>query len=116
MSLDDERQLAAEAEERYERRRVRDHWHIGREIPIAVLFVLLVQTGGGIWWAATLSSDMRTVQAALKQFETERYTKEDARRDKELFLQLMESSRRADESFERRLQMVELHATSERKK
>jgi hypothetical protein len=33
----------------------RRHWHIGREIPLAVIFAILVQTVGIVWWASSLS-------------------------------------------------------------
>lgn len=44
-------------------------------------FTFLLQFGGGIWWGATLSSDLRHVTEALARMETERYTKSDATRD-----------------------------------
>lgn len=40
----------------------RRQWHIGKEIPIAVLTVLLLQTGGWVWWAATISTRLDTLK------------------------------------------------------
>lgn len=65
-------------------RRSRDRWHVGREIPIAVLVMLAVQTGGGIWWAAGLSQKLDSVISQVAEIKSERYTKDDARRDMEL--------------------------------
>lgn len=75
----------AESQEACElHRRGRDRWHVGREIPIAVLVMLAIQTGGGIWWAAGLSSKLDSVIAQVAEIKSERYTKDDARRDMDL--------------------------------
>lgn len=34
-------------------------WRVGKEIPIATIFVLLLQTAGVVWWAATISTELR---------------------------------------------------------
>lgn len=31
-------------------------WHVDRSVPISVLFALLVQTAGVVWWASDQSS------------------------------------------------------------
>lgn len=33
-------------------------WHLGKEIPVAVIVVLVIQTAGGIWWASALTAAM----------------------------------------------------------
>jgi hypothetical protein len=58
-------------------------WHVGKEIPIAVLVMLAAQTGGGIWWAASLSQKLDAVIIQVAELRAERYTKEDARRDQD---------------------------------
>ena len=88
-------------------RRAKDRWHVGKEIPIAVLFAVLMQTAGGLWWAASLSAKIDSAIAQLAEFRAERYTKDDARRDRELFLQLIEQQRQRDAEHERRLSLVE---------
>jgi len=88
-------------------RRAKDRWHVGKEIPIAVLFAVLMQTAGGLWWAASLSAKIDSAIAQLAEFKAERYTKEDGRRDRELFLQLIEQQRQRDAEHERRLTQVE---------
>lgn len=29
----------------------RDRWHVGKEVPLALIFGMLVQTAAAIWWA-----------------------------------------------------------------
>ena len=28
-----------------------ERWHVGKEVPLALIFTMLVQTGYGVWWA-----------------------------------------------------------------
>jgi hypothetical protein len=58
-----------------------ERWHIGKEIPLAVLLMLFVQTSGGIWWAANVTAKIDYAIANMEEFKRERYTREDARRD-----------------------------------
>ena len=87
-----------------------EKWHVGKEIPLAVLFTLMVQTGGGIWWLAQVSSKIDYAVATLQLFQSERYTREDARRDKEIMLQIVETQRQRDIEHERRLVELESKA------
>jgi len=34
----------------------RRQWHLGKEVPLATIFVLMVQTAGVIWWAASTAA------------------------------------------------------------
>lgn len=61
-----------------------ERWHVGKEIPIAVIVVLLVQTAGIVWWAATVSGKLDMVAAQVNELRAERYTKFDAQRDQAL--------------------------------
>lgn len=88
-------------------RRSTDKWHVGREIPIALMVMLLIQTGGAVWWASSMSSKLDAALQTLAEFRAERYTKDDARRDRELFMQIIESMRQRDTDLERRLGSVE---------
>ncbi len=67
--------------------RRRERWHVGKEIPIAVMLTLLVQTGGIVWWAATVSGKLDSVMAQVSELRSERYTKNDAQRDQALVQQ-----------------------------
>lgn len=84
-----------------------ERWHVGREIPIALIIALLIQTGGGVWWASNMSSKLDTALSTLAEFRAERYTKEDARRDRELILQIIEGQRQRDAEHERRIEVIE---------
>ena len=42
-------------EENIEKDRVRG-WHVGKEIPLAIIIVIIIQTAGVIWWAASTSA------------------------------------------------------------
>ncbi len=67
---------------------------------------------GGIWWAATISERLLTVNLKLERFDSERYTKDDARRDKEYMQQLVEASRSNIVYLERRIQTLERHESA----
>lgn len=56
--------------EREERR----GWHVGREIPVALLVTLVLQTGGFIWWMskidATVSAQGQAITEVKAKVET----------------------------------------------
>lgn len=81
-------------------RRKEERWHVGKEIPLAVLFTLIVQTGGGIWWLAQVSSKIDHAISTIQEFKVERYTKDDGRRDREL-------AQQRDAEHDRRLAAIE---------
>jgi hypothetical protein len=62
----------------------REHWHIGKEIPIMLIFAILIQTAGGIWWAATLTNKLDNLVTQLSDIKQESYSKIDAAKDIEL--------------------------------
>jgi len=66
-----------------------------------------VQTGGGIWWLAQLSAKIDSAISTLAEFRVERYTREDARRDRELVMAVIEQQRQRDQDLERRMALVE---------
>lgn len=88
-------------------RRAHERWHVGKEVPIAVLFTLIVQTAGGIWWLAQLSAKIDAAIGTLAEFRIERYTREDARRDRELIMAVIEQQRQRDQDLERRMALTE---------
>ena len=48
----------------------KESWHLDKRVPIALISVLLIQTFGGIWWAATLTSTVEHNSENIKQFQT----------------------------------------------
>lgn len=79
-----------------------ERWHVGKEIPIAVMITLLVQTGGIVWWAATVSGKLDSVMLQVREMREERYTKNDAQRDKELVSQRFSEHERRIGELERK--------------
>ena len=95
---------------------VSERWHVIKGVPIAVLLVLIVQTGGGIWFLAQLTSKVDYAVATLQQFQSERYTRDDARHDRELLMQMVDSLRQRDTDHDRRLAILEEFQTGRRLK
>jgi hypothetical protein len=62
-------------------KRNKENWHIGKEIPLALIFVIFFQTCGGIWWAATLNSKIDYLNDQILSLQSEKYTKIDASKD-----------------------------------
>ncbi len=63
----------------------RRQWHIGKEIPIALLIAVAVQTGGWIWWAASISARLDNLKetataAVILQAAVDRRQDEEAQR------------------------------------
>ncbi len=93
--------------EQEERRRVTDRWHMGKEIPIVLVLAVLLQTAGGIWWMAQLSSKIDTAVANISEFRSERYTREDARRDRDLLDQKLQTQKLLDDVSDRRMNSLD---------
>lgn len=71
-----------------------EHWHIGKEIPIALVAGIFVQTMTAVWWAAGVSNDLKVVRAELREQRAERYTQRDAIKDMELAKQRIDDMER----------------------
>lgn len=66
--------------------RASERWHIGKEIPIAIIFAFVVQTCAGIWFAATYVAKIDTLTGLMSEFKASQYTSTDARRDSDIAL------------------------------
>jgi hypothetical protein len=84
-------------------RRRREKWHVGKEIPIAFVLTIVAQTAIFVWNASKLDAKVEYVVDQLKQFAAERYTREDARRDREMTLLLVDQMKSRDVDMERRM-------------
>lgn len=40
-------------------------WHLDKKVPLALIFAIVIQTGGAIWALAALSQRVTQVEAAL---------------------------------------------------
>ena len=58
-----------------------ESWHVGKEIPLAMLLTIFFQTGVGVWWAATQSAKTDYLTELVRGLQQDRYTQADARRD-----------------------------------
>ena len=38
------------------------HWHLDRRVPIALIITIIMQTIGIVWWAASLSARVETLE------------------------------------------------------
>lgn len=56
--------LVAHMRDEDQRQEKEKTWHIGKEIPIATIVVLVLQTAGVVWWAASTSAEVRFVKEA----------------------------------------------------
>mgnify|MGYP000845256989 CR=1 FL=1 len=48
-------------------------------IPLALILTILLQTGTGIWWAATITADMNYLKEKIELSTQDRYTKTQAK-------------------------------------
>ena len=85
----------------------RRRWHVGKEIPIALVGALLVQTVGLVWSIAGLYNRVDNLVLVTNKMENERYTKEDARRDRDIVNMLVDAQRQRDNEQERRISIME---------
>ena len=84
-----------------------ERWHVGREIPLAVIFGLVVQTVGLVWFAATQTAKLDNVIGIMTEYRVAQYTQSDARRDQDLQAgRSANNARRIDETV-RRIEALE---------
>lgn len=38
------------------------HWTVDRRVPLALIVTIIVQTGGLVWWASSLSERVNTLE------------------------------------------------------
>ena len=88
-------------------RRHSDRWHVGREIPIAMIGAMVFQTAGAIWWLSQLSFKLDSAIQQIAEYKVDRYTKADAVKDRELMLQIVEAQRQRDAEHDRRIGALE---------
>ncbi len=48
----------------------REHWHLDKRVPVALIMALLMQTGLGVWWAATLDAENRHLTVRVDRLES----------------------------------------------
>ena len=43
-----------------------EHWHLRKEIPVALIFAIFVQTAGALWWAASMTERMDQIERRME--------------------------------------------------
>lgn len=84
----------------YPNNRRGEKWHIGKEIPLALVFSILFQTGGVIWWAATLSGKIDTLSEKVVKLQEEKLVQDTIRRDVAVISQMVITNTRRLEYLE----------------
>jgi hypothetical protein len=56
-------------------------WHVGKEIPLAMIFALLFQTAGVIWWAASLSGKIDNLTEQVAELKSDKRLQENSFKD-----------------------------------
>ena len=62
-----------------------------------------------MWWLSQVWGKIDYAINTMQTFQTERYTRDDARRDKELFLAIQEAQRARTLETERRIAVLETY-------
>ena len=82
-------------------RRERDGWHVGKEIPLALMFAFIMQTAALIWWAATFQADFKNLTRQVEGIAGRQFTQKDG-------LLLIAESKANDLDHDRRIDAIEL--------
>lgn len=40
----------------------REPWHLDKRVPVALIFAILLQTGAGFWWAASINERVNNLE------------------------------------------------------
>ncbi len=99
--------MEAETTEREHNQRLHDRWHVGKEIPLALVGAVVVQTAGLVWSIAGLYNKVDSLVLTTNEMKLERYTKEDGRRDRELMTLMNEAQRQRAIEQDRRITILE---------
>lgn len=69
----------------------KEKWHVGKEIPIALLVGIVGQTMFAVWWcasfSATVTTQLENLSYQIASLNADKYTKSDAQKDGALYLQ-----------------------------
>ena len=60
---------------------INNKWHVRKEIPLAMIFALLFQTAGVIWWAASLSGKIDSLAEQVAELKSDKRLQENSFKD-----------------------------------
>ncbi len=43
-----------------------EHWHLDKRVPVAIIFAIVVQTAGALWWAASMTERMGQIERRME--------------------------------------------------
>lgn len=84
-----------------------ERWHVGKEIPLAIIAAITAQTFGGVWFAATYVAKIDTLTSLMSEFKSTQYTQSDARRDQEVAIARHKENARRIEAVEQAIQRMQ---------
>ena len=85
----------------------RRNWHVGKEVPIATIVVLLLQTAGVVWWAASINAEVKYVKEsnvnawAVQSVVDKKQDEETVRSESRIMAQLAEVNKKLDKLVDR---------------
>ncbi|HRZ02385.1 MAG TPA: hypothetical protein P5024_12570 [Burkholderiaceae bacterium] len=85
----------------------RERWHVGKEVPLTLLFALLVQTVLFAAFISDLKNEVRSTGARVEEIWRDRYTRIDAAKDAEITRARDDIQNARVEDHERRLREIE---------
>lgn len=45
-----------------------EQWHLDKRVPIALIFAIMIQSAGGVWWASAMNERMAQVERRIEGF------------------------------------------------
>lgn len=83
-----------------------EKWHVGKEVPLALVFALILQVIVWVWWSASFSATVTTkledLSLQIASLSADKYTKNDASKDGALFAQRLSDVERRVDVIERK--------------
>jgi hypothetical protein len=82
-------------------------WHVEKKIPLAIIALIVMQTVAGVWSMSRMVGQVEQLKTEIGEFRAERYTREDARRDKELWQTNVQLLLQQGQERDRRITVLE---------
>jgi Tfp pilus assembly protein PilO len=42
-----------------------EQWHLDKRVPVAIIFAILIQTAGAVWWASNMTERMDQIERRM---------------------------------------------------
>ena len=80
-----------------------ERWHVGKEIPLALIFSIMLSAGSGIWYASTISARITVIEEKMIYMTS---TREDIILLKEQVTEMKRLLIRMEGSLDRRSDLI----------